>query len=364
MAGAKKVSKVKIDEDTEPVAVSKPKKKKVESEVKGPSKDMAAALRGKFGDAFCETIEVDPDKPIESATAWLTMRDWWQRLTGTIGIAGGHITVVQGKPNTSKTTIVMESICEAQKQGWYTVIIDSEYKFGFERLRQFGADISKLIVLKCATLEECFTKLERTMAGILEEDPDGKILFVWDSIGMTPSKAEEYSKKGAEDNQPAVAARVIKRNMRRLVSKIAREKVAVVVVNHVYDKVGTMSFGEATTGYGGKGLYYAAVLVLETKRTGSLLRTKNKVGFKHPRVKVETSKNHLSAHQGTEVNLIIMPDRIEQSTQADNSEDEDNRPVRVSGRAVIVDTEEDEDDDEVESDDIDNDGLGDDEVDE
>lgn len=91
------------------------------------------------------------------------------------------------------------------------------------------------------------------------------MLVVWDSIGATPSKAELA---GAPDEKHMqVAARAIKMNMRRLTQSVARQRICLVLANHVYKDVGSgMGKYAPMISYGGSGILYHTSLRLLLKK--------------------------------------------------------------------------------------------------
>lgn len=290
-------------------ARSKPKAKEDGLDLK-TNRDamMAAALKKEFGSDFCDII-VDPDAPTRTATDWIPMPGWWTELVDVPGVAAGHVTIIQGKPDCGKTTLAMEVMIQAQKMGWYVVLIDSEFKFNMDRFKSMGGDVTRLIVIRAETLELCFDRMEKTIDKIRARDKDARIMFPWDSLGFTPTQQEM---DGGSDNQaPATAARVIKRNLRRLVAKIHSQRVAVVIVNHIYSKIGNVMFGDSTTGYGGSGAYYAAVVVVEVKMIGKIRRQIKGEKLEYLRVQLKLRKNHLSSNQGTVRVVNVMPTGIE-----------------------------------------------------
>lgn len=210
---------------------------------------------------------------------------------------------------THNTSLAMEAMIQAQKLGWYVVLIDSEFKFNFDRFKSMGGDVTQVMHVEAPTLEVCFDRMEKSIDRMRVRDPEARILFLWDSLGFTPTQQEMDG--GSAGQAPAAAARVIKRNLRRLMSKIHSQRVCVLVVNHVYSKIGVISFGDTTVGYGGGGAYYAAVMVIEVKKIGTLRRQINGEKFEYLRVQLKLRKNHLSGNQGTTRVVNVMPGGIE-----------------------------------------------------
>ena len=98
---------------------------------------------------------------------------------------------------------------------------------------------------------------------------DRPIVIGWDSLAGTAAEAELEG--DARGQHPAVAARVIKKNLRRLIQWIAGEAIAYVIVNQRYEKL--MQFGQfkkESETYGGGGPKYHATIRIEVDRTGDI----------------------------------------------------------------------------------------------
>lgn len=292
------------------------------------AQQVAALIKKDTKAQFEGDVIFDPDAPLATASKWIPMPHPWQELTGVQGVPIGHITTIQGKPDTGKTTIAMHALVEAQEMGFNVVVIDTEHKFNKKRLANMGCDVTNVLFLTCYSLEEGFDAIDRT--SVMFEKVNGQpTLFLWDSLGMTPTEAE--LKGDAYAITVASAAKVIKKNLRRQVAKIAKKDIGIVFINHVYDNINAM-FGNSTKGYGGNGAYFAAVLVLEVAKIGQwhVQRNKKKVvlGLKS---KVKCTKNHMSAEQGKVAEIKIGSNGIdgsgakamleEESADFDNDDD-------------------------------------------
>lgn len=252
-----------------------------------------------------DMVIFDPDDPLEVADTWVTMPFPWKDLTGVRGVPFGHITTIQGKPDSGKTTIAMHAMIEAQLQGYTVVLIDTEYKFNFKRFRDMGGSVSELIVFRAQTLESGFDAIDNSLIEFRKIDKNKPVLYVWDSVGMTPTDNELNNPAGKVS--VSEGARVIKRNIRRMVAKIHSTKTGIIFINHIYSNINAM-FGASTKGYGGDGPAYASVLVLEVQKIKAI---KSKAGGKtHTKAvvsAVKCTKNHLSSVQGGVAQVKIGP---------------------------------------------------------
>lgn len=222
------------------------------------------------------------------------------KLMGIPGFAGQRVIEISGKPNSGKTTTAMLAMVQAQLEGFYVVLIETEKKFSESRFKKMGGDPEQLMVVNATTLEQGWDGLNGYLEVIYANDPDAKVFVVWDSMGGTPSQAEADA-DADQSLQLAIAAKVIKRNMRTFVTRWLDEKnVAFLVINQNYANIG--SHGRSNSG--GDGLEFAAALIIQLSRTGDLVKQvsgeKVKFGIK---TKGKVTKNHLMTGEYTIDNL-------------------------------------------------------------
>lgn len=191
----------------------------------------------------------------------------------------GRISELAAWEGVGKSTLLDMSLAQVQRQGGIACLVDSEVSRDSKYTGALGVDLDALISAEVSYLEEAFEQVERML--VVQENIKKKhgtpppMLIVFDSIGGTPTKAELEG--GADDKHVGSAARVIKMNLRRLTRRIADLRVALVVSNHFYEKIG--GFGGLAS-YGGSGVKYFATLRLWLTRTGNLTIGNDVVGHK------------------------------------------------------------------------------------
>lgn len=256
-----------------------------------------------------EDIFFDPSEPVSSAETWVSMPFPWIKLTGTVGLPFGQIITVQGKPDSGKTTLGMHGMVESQMQGYNVVLIDTEHKFNFKRLHNMGFNLKELLYFKCKSIEDGFDALEAAIDDYQKVSKGVPTLILWDSLGLTPT--EEELKGTSRSHTVASAAKVIKKNLRRLRYKIAQSNTCVLFINQVYDNINAL-FGNSTKGYGGNGAYYASSLVVEVQRIRNATREVNKkkivVGLLSA---IKCTKNHFTDAYDVKYEVIIGPKGLE-----------------------------------------------------
>jgi len=214
----------------------------------------------------------------------------------TKGIPIGMITQFHGEASTAKTVFATHILKEAQQKGFYTMLVDSENAYNSEFATSLGLDPKKLIYAAPETLEDCFQVIEDTILAIRETDKDTPIVVAYDSIAVSPSKAE-YEAENYEGNnmQGAVRAKSTGACLRKINPLMRKHRVALVVVNQIRNKVGVMYGDPTTMAAGGKSLEYYLGVNLKTisNKTSDLIRDEHKsvVGIKGT---VRNTKNKVS----------------------------------------------------------------------
>jgi len=214
----------------------------------------------------------------------------------TKGIPVGMITQFHGEASTAKTVFATHILKEAQAKGYYTMLVDSENAYNPEFAKHLGIDPKKLIYAAPETLEDCFQVIEDTITAIRETDADTPIVVAYDSIAVSPSKAE-YEAESYEGNnmQGAIRAKSTGACLRKINPLMRKHKVALVIINQIRNKVGVMYGSPDTMAAGGKSLeYYLGVnLKCISNKTSDLLRDehKNVMGIQG---KVRNTKNKCS----------------------------------------------------------------------
>ena len=195
------------------------------------------------------------------------------------GIPLGMITQFHGEASTAKTVFATHILKEAQSKNYYSMMVDSENAYNPEFASHLGIDPKKLIYAAPETLEDCFQVIEDTIVAIRETDKDTPIVVVYDSLAVSPSKAE-YEADNYEGNnmQGAIRAKSTGACLRKINPLMRKHKVALVIINQIRNKVGVMYGSPDTMAAGGKSLeYYLGVnLKCISNKTSDLLKDDNK----------------------------------------------------------------------------------------
>ena len=133
----------------------------------------------------------------------------------------------------------------------------------------------------------------------LVQEADRPIVIGWDSVAGTATEAELEG--SSRDVHPATAARVIRRNLRRLIQLIDDEAIGMVLVNQRYEKIqmgGRVQYGKTSETYGGGGIKYHSTIRVEVDKCGEIFAPGKGRQAGHPpigqEVKIKVPKNKLN----------------------------------------------------------------------
>ena len=212
------------------------------------------------------------------------------------GIPIGMITQFHGESSTAKTIFVTHILIEAQKKGYYTILVDSENAYSSAFAEMLGIDADKLVYKVPEYVEECFEFMENTIKSIREVDKDTPIVIGYDSIAVSPSK-EEFESENYDSNpiDGPIRAKATGACLRKINPLLRKEKVSLVVVNQLRTNVGVRYGDPNTTAGGGRSLDYYLGVNIKTLSSGkdSKIEDSNKqvIGIKG---KCKNIKNKVS----------------------------------------------------------------------
>lgn len=224
------------------------------------------------------------DQDLMQINSWIKLKPFFKEATGGEGFPCGHITQVIGKPDSGKTTLIMEGMVSCQKAGGVVYLIDSEHKFSMGRLELMGGVAKDVIVMPTDNLEEAWTGIDEVLkqaSQLREEGFKGPLMMVWDSVAA--SVPESIMDSDAGDAHVAVEAKLNNKNVRRLRQAIKKTELACVFINHYYMTQPKSKFEQSELIIkGGEELSFFSTLIIRTKQGAKLERDvlgqKQKIG--------------------------------------------------------------------------------------
>jgi recombination protein RecA len=203
-----------------------------------------------------------------------------------MGIGGfprGRISEIYGPESSGKTTIALQVVAEAQKNGGMAAFIDVEHALDPIYARKLGVDVDNLLVSQPDYGEQA---LEITGALIASGSID---VLVVDSVAALVPKAELDGEMG--DSHMGLQARLMSQALRKLTGVVSRSKTCLIFINQIREKIGVM-FGNPETTTGGRALKFYASVRVDIRRIAAIKDGESVIGN---RTKVKVVKNKLAA---------------------------------------------------------------------
>ena len=186
------------------------------------------------------------------------------------GVPLGKVTVFAGESGSGKSYFCAGNIVkEAQKQGIFVVLVDSENALDETWLTALDVDTDekKLLKLNMSMIDDV-AKTVSTFMGDYREMPEEdrpKVLFVIDSLGMllTPTDVDQFTKgdmKGDMGRKPKALTALV----RNCVNMFGSHNVGLVATNHTYASQDMFDPDDKISG--GQGFIYASSIVVAMKK--------------------------------------------------------------------------------------------------
>ena len=186
------------------------------------------------------------------------------------GIPLGKVTCLAGVSGSGKSFIAAGSLVrEAQKQGIFVVLLDSENALDEKWLQAVGVDTGedKLLRIGVSMVDEVarilsdFVKDYKADYGHLDKEERPKVLFVVDSLGMlSDPTAEAQFEKGDMKGDLGRKAKALTALVRATVNRIAQWNIGFVATNHSYASQNMFDPDDKISG--GQGFIYASSIVV------------------------------------------------------------------------------------------------------
>ncbi|MFC3115208.1 recombinase RecA [Cellvibrio fontiphilus] len=196
------------------------------------------------------------------------------------GLPKGRIIEIYGPESSGKTTLTLQVIAEAQRQGGTCAFIDAEHALDPIYAAKLGVNVEDLIVSQPDTGEQA---LEVT--DMLVRSGAVDVLIV-DSVAALTPRAEIEGEMG--DHHVGLQARLMSQALRKITGNIKNANCLVIFINQIRMKIGVM-FGNPETTTGGNALKFYASVRLDIRRIGAVKEGEEVIGSE-TRVKVVKNK--------------------------------------------------------------------------
>ena len=199
---------------------------------------------------------------------------------GAGGLPMGRIVEIYGPESSGKTTLTLELIAAAQREGKTCAFIDAEHALDPVYAKKLGVDIDALLVSQPDTGEQALEICDAlARSGAID-------VMVVDSVAALTPKAEIEGEMG--DSHMGLQARMLSQAMRKLTGNLKQSNCMCIFINQIRMKIGVM-FGNPETTTGGNALKFYASVRLDIRRTGAIKEGDEVVG-NETRIKVVKNK--------------------------------------------------------------------------
>lgn len=198
------------------------------------------------------------------------------------GVPRGRVIEIFGPEASGKTTLALQIMAEAQKDGGIVAFIDAEHALDPVYAKKLGVDVDNLLISQPDTGEQALEIVEMLVrSGAID-------VVVVDSVAALVPRAEIDGEMG--DAHVGLQARLMSQAMRKLTGTISKSQTTAIFINQLREKVGIM-FGSPEITPGGRALKFYASIRIDIRRVDSIKQGAEVVGN---RVRAKVVKNKMS----------------------------------------------------------------------
>ncbi len=201
--------------------------------------------------------------------------------TGIGGLPKGRIIEIYGPESSGKTTLALQVVAEAQKNGGEAAFIDAEHALDPEYAEALGVDINSLLVSQPDNGEQALEIAEAlARSGALD-------VIVVDSVAALVPRAEIEGDMG--DSHVGLHARLMSQALRKLAGVINKSNTLIIFINQLREKVGVI-YGNPEVTTGGRALKFYASMRIDVRRIEQLKGAGNEFIGSRTRAKIVKNK--------------------------------------------------------------------------
>lgn len=236
------------------------KKKALDTAISQIEKQFGKGAVMKLGEAT--TMNVDH---ISTGSLGLDM------ALGIGGVPRGRIVEIYGPESSGKTTVALQIIAQAQKEGGEAAFIDVEHALDPVYAKALGVDIDSLLVSQPDTGEQALEIMEALIrSGAID-------VIVLDSVAAMVTRAEIDGEMGS--NHVGLQARLMSQALRKLTSVVSKSQCVAIFINQVREKIGVM-YGNPETTPGGRALKFYSSVRIEVRKGEAIKKGSEVIGNK------------------------------------------------------------------------------------
>lgn len=237
-------------------------------------KDLKDTINRKEGEELAynlnETNPADVSEWISSGCEVLDMCTASSDEDETVGgFPMGRVSEIAGLESTGKSFLAAKIAAKAQEQGVTVVYFESESTLQTDFLKKAGVNVDDMLYIQAKSIEFVM----ETMEFIISEGHE-RVLFILDTIAMTPTRSELSEGYDPKENM-AAKARVLSKSFKKITIPIANSKSAFLCLNQLKTRIKkahepqSVKYTKPYYTPGGKSTNFAYSLRVWLKRRGA-----------------------------------------------------------------------------------------------
>lgn len=201
---------------------------------------------------------------------------------GVGGLPRGRIVEIYGPESSGKTTLTLNVVAQAQKQGGKAAFIDAEHALDPDYAEKLGVNVKDLLISQPDNGEEALNILESLVrSGMIS-------VVVIDSVAALTPRAEIEGEMGQQTI--GLQARLMSQALRKLAAIADKSQTLIIFINQLREKIGIM-WGNPETTPGGRALKFYSSVRIDVRRTAYVKKGEEIIGS---RVKAKVVKNKVA----------------------------------------------------------------------
>ncbi|MCY4593715.1 MAG: recombinase RecA [Bryobacterales bacterium] len=202
-----------------------------------------------------------------------------------LGIGGfpkGRVVEIYGPESSGKTTLALQAVAQAQKQGGMAAFVDAEHAMDPGYAAKLGVDVDNLLVSQPDYGEQALQIVDVLVrSGAVD-------IVVVDSVAALVPHAELQGEMG--DSHVGLQARLMSQALRKLTGQVSKSNCCILFINQIREKIGVM-FGSPETTTGGRALKFYSSVRVDIRRIAAIKDGDAVIGN---RTKVKVVKNKMA----------------------------------------------------------------------
>ncbi len=244
--------------------------------------DLALAnIRKQFGEGSIMSLgKHSQDREISSIKTGALSLDL---ALGIGGVPRGRVVEIYGPESCGKSTLALQIVACAQKNGGVAAYIDAEHALDPAYAGRLGVNVEELLISQPDSGEEALNIAEALSRSNAID------VIVIDSVAALLPKAELEGEIG--DSFVGLQARMMSQALRKLTAALSKSNTCAIFINQIREKIGVM-YGNPETTTGGRALKFYSSVRIDLRKAASIKGSDNvEVGS---RIKAKVVKNKMA----------------------------------------------------------------------